>query len=284
MLTTVKAYSFPDDPLIMSLIVPETDVIQIRNIDGLDPVKATVNTSPRGSRDGSSYKGSNVADRNIVLTLGLNPDWVIWTMSKLREHLNTYFMPKSYVRLVFESDEKTPVEIFGYVESNSQSQFSKDPEIQISVICPDPYFKSIDGINIEGQSNAAAIPIEYEGDIETGVIVHVQKAFGSPAVYPTNIVFTLQGGYYSVVAADTVSGHPVDAAHDLYISSKVGDKYIRRYTNAPGPSTYTNLLNDSLLVNGKWPIIGPDTDSVQVTSDAGVQDFMMSYSPLYGGL
>ena len=65
MLTEVKAYSSwrsaPTLPLDDNGRA-ETDLIQIRNIDGLDPVKASVNTSPYGSIDGASYAGSSVAD------------------------------------------------------------------------------------------------------------------------------------------------------------------------------------------------------------------------------
>ena len=72
MLTEVKAYSSwrsaPTLPLSDSGRA-ETDLIQIRNIDGLDPVKASVNTSPFGSVDGASYVGSSVESRNIVLTI-----------------------------------------------------------------------------------------------------------------------------------------------------------------------------------------------------------------------
>ena len=48
MLTEVKAYSsWQSAPTLYlsDLEEPETDLIQIRNIDGLDPVKASVNTS-----------------------------------------------------------------------------------------------------------------------------------------------------------------------------------------------------------------------------------------------
>ena len=51
MLTEVKAYSsWQSAPtlLLSDTGRAETDLVQIRNIDGLDPVKASVNTSPLG--------------------------------------------------------------------------------------------------------------------------------------------------------------------------------------------------------------------------------------------
>ncbi len=78
-----------------------TDALQIRNIEGLGPVKASVNTSPFGSVDGESYTGSNVGKRNIVMTLGLNPNWRDQSMASLRQLLYAYFMPKQFVKLRF---------------------------------------------------------------------------------------------------------------------------------------------------------------------------------------
>ena len=121
MLTKVTAYSQWSnlDPLVFNVINrPETDLFEVRNIDGLGAVKADVNTTPLGSVDGESFVGSSVGKRNIVLTLGLTPDWNDWTMSRLRRLLDKYFMPKLKIRFVFETMEFSPVEIFGYIESN----------------------------------------------------------------------------------------------------------------------------------------------------------------------
>ncbi len=114
MLTEVKAYSaWQSAPTL--LLNPtgrsETDLIQIRNIDGLDPVKASVNTSSYGSVDGASFTGSAVSTRNIVLTVHPNPDWDIWTHESLRRLIYSYFMPKRPIRLVFYSDDTISAEL-----------------------------------------------------------------------------------------------------------------------------------------------------------------------------
>ena len=176
MLTEVKAYSSWRSAPTLPLSDggrPETDLIQIRNIDGLDPVKASVNTSPFGSVDGASFTGASVLSRNIVLTLHPNPDWKDWTYEALRRLLYSYFMPKRLTRLVFYSDDMIPVEISGVVEDVSVNIFSKDPELQVSIICPDPYFTSLDPTVITGLTNDDAITVEYGGTIEAGMHVKV---------------------------------------------------------------------------------------------------------------
>ncbi len=104
MLTKVEV--FGPVPLILPLGEGETntDPIQIRDVQGLGPVKANVNTSPFGSFDGEAYTGSSVGKRNIVLTLGLNPNWKDQSITSLRQLLYTYFMPKRAVTLRFFSD------------------------------------------------------------------------------------------------------------------------------------------------------------------------------------
>ena len=95
MLTQIKAYSSLQSAptLYLSEIGrAESDLIQIRNIEGLDPVVASVGTAPYGASDGEAYVGSSVLSRNIVLTLHPNPDWNTWSHEALRRLLYAYFM------------------------------------------------------------------------------------------------------------------------------------------------------------------------------------------------
>ena len=128
MLTTVEAYSaWKSAPLLpLSAHGPETDLLQVRNIEGLGPVKANVNTSLLGSLDGEAYTGASIPKRNILITLGLNPDWDNWSMEQLRRLVYSYFVSKLRTRLVFRSDTFPPVEISGVVESCEPVLFTKD--------------------------------------------------------------------------------------------------------------------------------------------------------------
>ncbi|HEY7417968.1 MAG TPA: hypothetical protein VH593_22490, partial [Ktedonobacteraceae bacterium] len=183
MLTKVRAYSSWQTAEILPLDENgriETDLLQIRDVTGLGPVDANINTSPIGSIDGESYIGSNVSSRNIVLTIRPNPDWKTWSFERLRRLLYTYFMPKMLTRLVFETDEISPVEIFGYVETFEPVIFSKDGEMQISIICPDPYFTAVEPIVVTGLSSpdgATPMEIHYNGSIEAGINVQVTQTF-----------------------------------------------------------------------------------------------------------
>lgn len=285
MLTKITAYSqwAGVETIVFNVINrPETDLFEVRNIDGLGAVKADVNTTPKGSVDGGSFNGASIGDRNIVLTLGLDPDWDEWTVSRLRRLLDKYFLPKQYVRLVFESMEFSPVGINGYVESNEPNMFSKDPEQQISIICPDLYFKALEATVIEGTTTSGPVYPDYQGNVETGM--HVEVVRGADAIDPTSVHIEVSGGspffpYGDFI--DVLSGSPVvELNKKLVMNSVPGEKYIKKVDQFLNE---TNLLNYATIIN-RWPVIGPGTDGFSVTSNAGVQDWTLTYFDLFGSL
>jgi hypothetical protein len=257
----------------------ETDLIQIRNIDGLDPVKASVNTSPYGAVDGASYVGSSVLSRNIVLTLHPNPDWDTWTFEGLRQLIYSYFMPKRASRLVFYSDEIPPVEISGYVEDVTANMFSKDPEYLVSVICPQPYFVSLTPKVITGQSirsGGAVTVVEYEGTIESGIKV---KLSATTAPDPTSI--GIQIGDPVISYTDIVAG--VDATKFFEMSSVPMQKYAQNVDIGTG--VISNLLSRTHIQEGsEWPMLQPGENEFAVITNQGVQDWELSFYELFGGL
>jgi hypothetical protein len=255
----------------------ETDLIQIRNIDGLDPVKATVNTSPFGSVDGGAYIGSNVPTRNPVLTLRPNPNWADWSIEALRRLVYLYFMPKSLTRLVFTSDDISPVEIYGYVEDCSPNLFTSDVEILVSIICPDPYFTAVNPTIVTGITNDGSewLDIDYGGDIETGFNVEVTSK-GDPA--PT--IIGVQAGdpslsYFNVAAGVTPSMY-------YMMNSIPGQKYAQNVDLNTG--VITNLLS-KLQTGSKWPTLKPGGNKFAVITDSpGNQDWRLTYFERRGGL
>lgn len=278
MLTEVKVYSsWRSAPTLV--LDPdgraETDLIQISNIDGLDPVKASVNTSPYGSVDGASYTGSSVLSRNIVLTLKLNPDWNTWTYEKIRRLIYSYFMPKLITRLVFYSDDMIPVEILGIVESASVNPFSKDPEILVSIVCPNPYFQALDPTIYTGP-NGEVKTFEYGGNVETGIIVKVTAVSGSA---PTTIDVQLGDPKITYFGVDAT----VDGSKYFELSSIPMRKYVQNINMGTG--VIENLLSNIYIQEGSlWPTLQPGENEFQIVTDHGVQDYMLIFYERFGGL
>lgn len=269
MLTELKAYSsWRSAPtlLLSDIGRAETDLIQIRNINGLDPVKASVSTSPLGAVDGSSFTGSSVPSRNIVLTVGINPDWNIWTYEKLRRLLYSYFIPKRPIRLVFYSDDMVPVEISGIVESVSVNQFSKDPEFDISVICPDPYFTALNAIVLTGQAGDE-VDVTYNGNIETGIRVKVSSVSGLDPTAISIQDFTVDATVNSLMYFD--------------MSSISMQKFVQNINIGTG--VIANLLS-KIEDDSIWPILQPGVNEFSVITNQGVQDWELTYFERFGGL
>jgi Phage tail protein len=279
-LTEVKAYSSWHSAPTLPLVDggrAETDLIQIRNIDGLDPVKASVNTSPYGSVDGASHTGSSVLTRNIVLTVHPNPDWVAWSFESLRRLLYSYFMPKRATKLEFFSDDMIPVEIAGIVEDVTVNQFSKDPELLVSVICPDPYFIALEPTVITGQtvrSDGASIPIDYDGTIETGIHLRV-----SSVEAPDPTVIGIQIGQPPVTDLDVDA--EVSSASYFEMSSIAMRKFVQNVNIADG--VITNRLS-KVRPGSEWPILQPGVNEVMIITDQGTQDWELTYFERFGGL
>jgi len=279
MLTEVKAYSSWESAPTLALSDtgrPETDLIQVRNIDGLDPVKAAVNMSALGSVDGSSYVGSTIASRNIVITLHPNPDWDEWSFEGLRHLLYSYFMPKRPTRLVFYSDDMVPVEITGIVESVEPNIFSSDPEMVVSIICPDPYFTALNAEVITGQSvrsGGTPVEINYEGSVEAGIHVEISNVSGTPTAIGIQIGDP-DISHFNVVAGVTSSMY-------FEMSSIPMQKFVQNVNIGTG--VITNLLA-KVVESSSWPTLKPGTNDFSVITDAGVQDWELTYFERFGGL
>jgi hypothetical protein len=257
------------------------DPLQIRGIDGLEPVKASIGTSPFGSLDGEFYTGSSVGKRNIVMTLGFNPDWINHTVSSLREKLYGYFMPKQPVTLRLFRDDGPAVEIDGFSEGCTQNIFSRDPEMQISVICPLPDFVAVSPSVLEGvaQPNPVSTDFTVVGNIPTSVLLEVTANAADTTTYDGKVTFerkTLAPG----VEIFTVTG-TVGPGIDLRIDSKRGDKSALVDF---GPEN-TNILN-SMTAGSVWPRLTPGTNKIRVLLDAGAIDrhWKLTYFDRFGGL
>lgn len=152
-----------------------SDGFLIKDIDGLDPVKATIVSSNFATIDGAQYQSSRREARNIVFKLGLQLG-VAGSIRSLRNELYAFLMPKAVAHLRFYDDEIGYVDISGRVESFDCPMFVKDPEATISLLCLLPDFYSPSPKIVEGFTTSQAVntTINYGGTIETGIKFKIQ--------------------------------------------------------------------------------------------------------------
>ena len=255
------------DSIILDLYSPELSGFVIREIQGLGPIKASINATEMATGDGSVYNSARISSRNIVLDLVLLhfPD-----IETSRQRSYKYFPVKRRVRLIIETDNRI-VEIYGYVESNEPVIFTNQVTTQVSIICPDPYFYSLLSTStiFAGTNPLFAFPfsneststkliqfgeliinqeqtIWYDGDSEIGIFIAIH-AIGEA----TNLTIA-NSGSQEVMNIDTdrlelMTGDPIIAGDDIFISTIKGQKSVTLLREG----IYTNILN-CLDKNADW--------------------------------
>lgn len=124
---------------ILELTNDETN-FQVTNVEGLTPPNATINTSDFANGDGSSFNSSKIPNREIVITVYINGD-----VQTNRLTLYKYFRSKNWCKIYYKDDQRD-VYIEGYVQTMEAPIFTQKQVAQISILCPDPYFKDVETI------------------------------------------------------------------------------------------------------------------------------------------
>lgn len=115
----------------------------IVGVQGLTPPPTAVNTSTGGDVDGTFFNSSRVNQRNLVITIVLNGD-----IETNRQRLYRIFNIKKPCAIYFSNKNKN-VRIVGYVETIEGDFFVQRERMQISIICPRPYFEDLETIYTE---------------------------------------------------------------------------------------------------------------------------------------
>ena len=272
------------DPLVMSRLTANSDPIHFREIQGLGPVKADISSTPFAITDGDWVSGKKVSKRNIVMTVGFNPDWVNDTIASLRNKLYAYFMPKQWVNLKFYSTHLPDVFIEGYVESCEPNMFSQDPEVQISIICPKPHFTATDSTILTGTVHSAfgtPLVINNPGTVASGFVLEMETPSADFQGY-----FTIRndGEGQSDIQVQSF----LTATRKFVLSTLPGEKFIREINPSSG-ALIRNLL-DSLQAPMYWQRLDPGETSFEIKAvpndfySLSGQTWELTYNAQFGGL
>jgi hypothetical protein len=267
----------PDLPLGRGFM-PYNDPIQIRGIDGLGPVKSDLALTPFATGRGEVYQGISTGKRNIVLTLGLNPNWVDYTMMSLRQLLYRYFMPERWATLRFFSDELPSVYINGVVESFEPNMFAQDPEIQISLICPKPDFIDMETSWRSGTTDGSETFIDYIGTVPVGFVLLLAATEEVPTYTGSLRITNTVGDRSQTFSANSVS---VDLATDMYVEINTV-KTTRHMYNVAGDEA-ANILG-KLNSGSVWLELSPGQNTFVVAADEPGLKWSLGYFNRFGGL
>lgn len=171
MLTMVTVQNASGDTLSLPL-ADSSGGYSVRDIQGLNPVKATLSSSTLAQVDGADPQNARREPRNITMKIGLEPDYAATSVAGLRSNLYGYLIPTSVITLSLWADDILWGTTVATVESFENNMFSSDPEIDISLICYDPafYAPAETLINASTVSNTDQVTIPYQGSIDAGMI------------------------------------------------------------------------------------------------------------------
>lgn len=110
---------------------------QVFDITGLDPPTAQVNLTNISGLDGSRFNSSKLNTRNLVISLKINGD-----ATANRLELYRFFRTKRECTFYFKNSRRD-VKIPGIVESVECPQFTNLEVMQVSILCPFPYFRAL---------------------------------------------------------------------------------------------------------------------------------------------
>lgn len=258
--------NLPLDDISSGIIVDE--------VEGLDPVKATLVSSSFAGADGEQYHSSRRESRNIKIKLGLEPDYIETTVADLRSRLYAFFMPKSESFLRFWMDSGLYVDIAGRVESAQAPLFTQEPGVDVSVMCFNPDFIDPNPISISGTSTALNVDtvIPYLGTVDTGVVFTVRPDRAVPqfTIYHEPPDGTLRQLDFSTA---------LSAGDVLRISTVTGAKSV---TLTRGNTVSSVLYGMSPQSN--WIELQPGDNRLRLYVEGAPIPFDMEYITRYGGL
>lgn len=253
----------------------------VKNIDGLGPVKVTQNTFSTPFDPGLSYLSSQAGERNIVLTIGFNPNYAANSSpASLRRSLIPVFTPGKRVRLTITDDLLGDRWIEGWVESHDPTIFSAEPTVLISVMCVDPYFHGTSGTVevVPVFTSGTNITLTNLGDVNVGFIWNYTINTKTPGTL-YNPVLTQRGVKGNRASWSTLRGS--NAKDIWHFSSQKGTRGLsltRAGVTTSQLGYIAGNLTDMVLEPGDNLFFYAPTDLSYIAS----QQFF--YEPLYESL
>lgn len=273
MLNKVEARTAQGGLFTLSLINPDLG-FKVRNVEGLDPVKANIVSSSQALLDAEVFQSSRREKRQIKIKMGVEPDWVLTTVEDLREQLYNYFMPKTEVLLSFYRTGKPALNIVGIVEEFDMPLFTADPEATITLLCLDSDFIDPTPVVVNGNtvSTNATQTINYSGNIETGIVftMNVNRTMSGFTLYNTLVDDTLRQltFAYALLAGDVVT-----------ISTVPGNKYVR----VTRGGVTTDILY-AMSPTSNWLQFFKGDNRFRAYATGAAVPFTIAYTKRYGGL
>lgn len=248
----------------------------VKEITGLDP-DAIVTKYYGSSGVGSDlFYNLMIEKRDVVMRIGLNPEWANSSYSDLRDDLYKIIASSrtGLVDIWFINETGTAAVLSGWVTKFESPQFMKSPEVLVTFKTKDPMLKAPDPFEVI----VAGLDPE-----DTNIPDLISTA-------PHGFEFTLT---FAAAKASLVIGDPTDASWTftvtptggfltgdvLHFSSDPNDKKL--YVVRAGNTIY---LADKIAAGSVWPIMFPGDNHFSLSTPTDIAWTTISYFPTFWGV
>lgn len=295
MIKSIAVKNYLNESINIELTRPDKTGFIIRNIEGLGPTKANINTTEVSLNDGSIYNSSRLDNRNITFDL-LFYQTDKESIEDIRQKSYKYFPIKKKITLTVETDNNTLV-AEGYVESNEPEIFSDAEGTNISIICPDPYMyeSETDFTVFSGIEPLFEFPFEneslnepllemgmlqirtentvfYEGYGEVGVSIYIH-AMGEATNLTIVNVNTREKLIINTDKLEQMTGSAIVAGDNIVIHTHKGNKSITLLRDG----VTTNILN-CREKGSKWFTLTKGDNIFAYTAESGALNLLFTIS------
>lgn len=229
-----------------------SEISRITNIDGLGPTTAAINTTQIGLNPGARFDSAHVNYRNIVIEF--------YVISNVADNLNELYS-------VIQTGTKATLQIKNklincYVESIEIDRTNNPVKGQISLICPDPAFRSV----AKNISLSATDFISYAGNQATGFKLYLTAKT------------VVKNPYISINAnkktKKSILNITLSAGDTLELNSEAGSKSASIASKKIYPYT-GNFL---------WPELQPGDNTITIGTASGTVEAKILYSEKFAAI
>lgn len=259
----------------------------VTSVEGILPADAEVSTTSVSTMDGEQFNYTKTGKRNIVITVIPREP-----IESNRIYLYKWITTKRWVRVYYKTKTRD-VYTEGYIEKVSGSLFSNQETLQVSIICPESYFKNTqeiiqnadyteplfefpfvieeEGIEISVYDRLQTVIINNESDDTMGIMIRL-SAFGTvlnPRIYNRDTLENI-GLNFEMKEGDVIEIQTQKGKKGIWLS-RDGER--------------SNIIN-SIMAGITWFQLEPGENLFTYEAEAGLEflkiEFLYNY--IYGGV
>lgn len=254
-------------------------------LTGTGPSAATINRAKVSVADGTRFNSATVNERELLLTV-----YILRDIARARLNLYRFIATKSRVKIYYQADD-LDVFIEGYVETAEVNPWEENQNVQVSIICPMPFWQDVDstytdasqvtklfefpfaieeeGVELSTVNTGASTLIENNGTVEAGITFVV-----------TATVQSINPRIHNLSTGEFIGVHAtLEPGDQLEICTVVGSKRVTHIRDG----IRTNYIN-TLMMGSSWLQMVVGANEYSYTVDAGECSLGVYHTNMYTGV